>query len=567
MEHKTQDSQRVLIIGLDGATWDILDPWISDGSLPTLARLRQNGSWGDLRSTIPPITAPAWSTFMTGKGPGKHGVFHFVPLLGEKTSEQGGPERVDARSIRSSTLWDILGHHSRKVGIINVPMTYPPRPVPGFMITGLLTPKGASNFTYPAELSRELTDYIIDLDRFSDIQPFQAARASEVTAPTLAMMKEFRDMLEIRAKTTLSLMDSNPWDVFMVVFTSTDRLGHYLWPYHRYPNSDDPPEVQELCRAVHEYYVRQDEVIGELVGRAGSDVTVIVISDHGMGPFSTHRIHLNNWLHQKGWLSVEAGGQRAFNPDGLLVRLGLPRDRFGRLIWQMPGLAKTRWVQKASRSRSMALDLNRSMAYGVPMYGSGNITGIRINLAGESKEALRQEIAEGLRTITDPETGRPVVQWIHWGEDYYHGPYAESVPDILVGADPDYEWGHQLGRYSSIITKRSVFSGEGYHRLEGVFIASGPLVVAQPEPLDNLNLADIAPTVLYLTGLPVPSDMDGRVLTEIFSRGTVESRPVRVGEPLGYWPDASRALYDEETISEEDEEQILARLRALGYLG
>ncbi|NJN97117.1 MAG: hypothetical protein HC875_25000 [Anaerolineales bacterium] len=207
-------SNRVLVIGLDGVTWTVLDPWIRDGSLPHLARLRQNGSWGKLRSTLPPLTAAAWSTFMTGKRPGKHGVFHFIDLFGQDASNRGKPKIVNARNIQSSTLWDIAAHHQRQVTMINVPMTYPPRKVNGTMITCFLTPRNAPTFTYPPELSTELTDYIIDLDRFIDTKPYQGDHEKGVITPSLALLQEFRDMTEKRAKTSLSQMESQPWDFF-----------------------------------------------------------------------------------------------------------------------------------------------------------------------------------------------------------------------------------------------------------------------------------------------------------------------------------------------------------------
>lgn len=559
-----QKSNRVLIIGLDGATWDVLGPWINDGSLPNLARLCQSGRWGVLRSTIPPLTAAAWSTFMTGKGPGKHGVFHFVKLFDNNAPTDDKPEIVNARSIKSSTLWDILGHHGRKVGLINVPMTYPPRPVNGFMITGLLTPRSASNFTYPPELSKEIADYVIDLDRFIDTKPFQAARDPEAVAPTLFLMQEFRDMLEKRARTSLSLMDSKPWDVFMVVFTGTDRMGHYLWPYHHCADVSKSPEIQELCHAIYQYYIRLDEIVGELVERAGRDVTVVVMSDHGMGPMQVKRIHCNNWLYQQGWLSAKTDKSRIANPDGWLRRLGLPRDKIGRVIVRIPGLARSRLVEKAAESRSATVDVEQSRAYCVPMWNT--IAGIRINLEGERKKALYQEIARELKKIVDPETGQRVVQQIYRGEDYYHGPYADNVPDIIVSMKQDYLCTHHLSFYSSVVTKRQVPLKRGNHRFEGTFIASGPNVVSDPEPLVNLNIEDIAPTVLYLMGLPVPSDIDGRVLTEILAPNALESRPIKQGEPMGLWPSEDEAVFDDKGISDEDEEQIRERLKALGYL-
>src|SRR5688572_20922367 len=293
-------SDRVLIIGLDGATWTVLLPWMEDGSLPNLARLRAEGSWGDLMSTIPPLTAPAWSTFLTGKNPGKHGVFHFIPLddAAETEDLQQKADKidvVDARSIQSATLWDILAHHDRKVGAINVPMSYPARPVNGFMITCLLTPPQASIFTYPPELSKQLTDYQIDLDRFIDEKPFardvSGARKKRIVKPSLQLVKEFEEMEEKRARAALDLMTTQHWDTFMVVFTATDRMGHYLWPYHQKPSEGASEEHQALYQAVHNLYKRLDAHIGELIQQAGENTTVFVMSDHGMGPIYHKNTH------------------------------------------------------------------------------------------------------------------------------------------------------------------------------------------------------------------------------------------------------------------------------------
>lgn len=555
-------SNRILIIGLDGATWDVLTPWINDGSLPNLAQLRRRGSWGVLRSTIPPITAPAWSTFMTGKRPGKHGLFHFVEMFGNRTEHPARPEIVNARSLKSPTLWDVLGHHHRQVGLINVPMTYPPRPVNGFMITGLLTPRNAPIFTYPAELSGQITDYIIDLDRFIDIKPFQGAPDPQLLAPSLDMVQEFQDMLDKRGRASMSLMRTKPWDVFMVVFTGTDRMGHYLWPYHRSPTPADEPVTRQLCQAVHNYYRRLDEIVGELVHQAGNETTILVISDHGMGLRPRRQFYGNNWLHRQGWLAIKSTASGITNPDGWLRRLGIPRDKIGRLLMKAPGFAKRRLVKQAVNSRSMAVDSHQSRAVCIPMYN--NIMGIKINDTGEQKEALYRQITGRLQQIVDPETGQKVVREIYRGEDYYRGPYAAGVPDILVVLDADYRCNPALGHYSSLTTRLQVVPHEGGHRMEGIFTACGPGIQAHPDPLPNLAIEDIAPTVLHLMGLPVPLDMDGRVLTEILH--PAEARPVEQSQPTGRWPSEQEAVFLDQAISTDDEEEIRARLEALGYL-
>lgn len=560
-----QRSSRVMIIGLDGATWNVLTPWITDGSLPHLARLRQSGCWGDLLSTIPPLTAPAWSSFMTGKNPGKHGVFHFIDLFGNNRETDAKPDIVDGRSIKSSTLWDILGHHGRKVGLINVPMTYPPRPVNGFMITGLLTPASASIFTYPPELSRQLTDYQIDLERFIDHKPFDRdSDAPRSVEPSLGLMQEFCDMLEKRAKTSLSLTTSEPWDTFMVVFAGTDRIGHYLWPYHHTQDMDDTPGSQRLYEAVHAYYIRLDEIIGELVEQAGQDTVVILMSDHGMGPRPIKLVHWNNWLRQQGLLSVKTDGGNLTNPDDWLARLGLPRDKIGRAIRRIPWLFKSRLVQKARTSSTAAtIDMDRTKAYHIPMF---DVTcGIRINLKDEERDILREELMQAVQQALDPTTGQPVVRRVYRGKGYYSGPYASNVPDIILVMAPEYVGTSRLSHYSSVVTERVEPGISGTHQMEGIFLASGPAIVSRSEALQDLDIKDIAPTVLHLLGLPVPSDLDGRVLTEILAPAVLQAHPITQGPPLGTWPTGEEVTFDDQVLAPEDEELIRERLHALGY--
>ena len=330
---------KVLIIGLDGATWDVLLPWIEEGVLPHLRKLWERGVWGKLASTLPPLTAPAWTTFMTGKNPGKHGVFHFVKRGRQPgLPTQSPPAIVNARSIQSPTLWDILSHHGLQVGVINVPMTYPPRPLNGFMITGLLTPPNAERFTYPPDLAQHLVDYKVDLDRFIHHKPFaQAQQEPRFIEPSLELVAEYRDLLERRRRNTLILMQNRPWDVLMVVVAGTDRLGHYLWPYHREADLDGSPQSRLLHQAIRDYYVQVDQTIGDWIAAAGDEVTVLLMSDHGMGPVYRKHVHLNQWLREEGLLVLEQRRANLTRPDFWLARLGLPRDKLGRLVRSIPG--------------------------------------------------------------------------------------------------------------------------------------------------------------------------------------------------------------------------------------
>ena len=559
-----KDHNKVLIIGLDGATWDVLDPWISDGTLPNLARLRQTSCWGNLRSTIPPLTSPAWTSFMTGKNPGKHGILHFISQEDIYHSTESKPELVNSRSIKSSTLWDILGNYDRKMGIINLPMTYPPRPVNGFLITGFLTPPGASAFTYPPSLSHKLTDYKIDLDQFISRKPFERAANKAGVEPSVELVRDLYNLMVMRARTGLSLMNSEPWDVFMCVFMGTDKLGHYMWPYHRAVDLDGSEKSLEIHKAIHDFYIRLDAFIGEFIEQAGENATLIVLSDHGMGAFPTKRVHLNFWLRQQRLVS--ARGRNLFNIDSWLTRLGLSRNRMGRIILNTPILNKSRLTQRLRKTKAPPTDVKGSIAYYKMIYGQTGFIYINLPKDDPQYEDLRHLLMQRIKEIVDPETGKPVVQYVYKGEEYYSGPYLTNVPAIIVVLHPEYEGTDRLSSYSSLVTKSVSTTNPGDHKMEGIFIMAGPSIRAVQEPLSDLSLMDITPTILHLLGLPVPSDLDGRVISEAIVRGSTVDRPVSRSAPLGIWKGPEGYQQDDGELTSEDESHIRERLSALGYL-
>lgn len=556
----------VLVVGLDGATWSVLDSWLCDGTLPNLARVRASGVSGALESTLPPLTPPAWASFLTGKNPGKHGVFHFTELDGESLDASAGARLVDSTSIRSSTLWDILGHHGRRLVTINVPMSYPPRPVNGAMLTCLLTPPDAPVFTYPAELSELLPDYRIDLDRFIGEKPFardeSGERRKRTVEPSIELVEEFRQMEEIRGRTALDLMASEPWDVFTVVFTAPDRMGHYLWPYHFPPAENSVPEHAELHDAVRGVYRVIDDAIGRLVERAGPEVHVVVLSDHGMGAAYTKNAHWNTWLYRRGLVAVER--RTSSRPDALLLRLGISRDRIGKAIRRIPSLGASRVVARARALPTAGIDRRRSTAYYVRLFDP--LGGIHINATGRERERIRAGLRDDLATVTDPETGRPVLSQIVDREEAVEGPYAERLPDLLLLMDPAYGSSDRLTGYSSVVTDRATPGDPGGHRMEGILALAGPGIGPGGASIGGARIVDVAPTILHLLDLPIPDDLDGRVLTQALAVGSLGGRPIRIGPPLGRWPTETGSEQGQASTHTHGDEQVRDRLRALGYV-
>jgi hypothetical protein len=212
----------------------------------------------------------------------------------------------------------------------------------------------------------------------------------------------------------------------------------------------------------------------------------------------------------------------------------------------------------------LEVDKEKSQAYCMPMFDM--VMGIKINREGEQKEHLRLAISAGLEKIIDPETGDKVIEQIYRGSDYLNGAYAENIPEMIVVTKPEYRASDSLGSYSSIITKSTVPLYRGNHRMDGILLAHGPHIISNPVALDNLNIEDVTPTVLHLMGLPVPSDVDGRVLTEIITLPFNQEQSIEYSQPIGLWPNETEAVFSDEATSAEDEEQIRERLRALGYL-
>lgn len=556
---------RTLIIGLDGATWSVLDPFMEGGHLPHLAELKARGAWGTLRSTIPPLSAPAWSTFLTGKSPARHGVFHFVDW-GDGAGEGGGPgdRLVNGASIESPTMWDVVAHHDRKVGAINVPMSYPPRPVNGFVVTGLLTPPDAEIFTYPPELSAALPDYQIDLDRFISDKPFAAEEGDKpkrLVKPDLDLVAEFDRMETLRGETALHLMRTEPWDVFTVVFTGTDRMGHYLWPYHRESDLDGSEDAAALHRAIRDVYRSIDAAIGALVAETGPDTNVIVLSDHGMGPIYDKNTHWNKWLFDRGYVRLTEESSRTV--DGWLIKLRLPRDRLRSLAARVPGLMTSRAVKSIKKASTAGVDTAASAAYYERWFDP--VGGIRINAEGEERERMRDELMEAVSAVVDPDTGAPIVREVWRREDCLAGPYVDRAPDIIMVMNPAYGSSDRMSSYSSIVTPRPNISDPGGHQMEGIVLCAGPAIAGGVDPHNGLRIEDIAPTVVHLLGVDVPGDMDGRVLSELFVPGGPADRPLTPGEPMAWWPSEEDARAASPDRVEADEEAVRERLRALGY--
>jgi predicted AlkP superfamily phosphohydrolase/phosphomutase len=224
IDRKEHLAGRVIVVGLDGGTWSVLDPLLEDGHMPALKALRDGGCWGTLKSTIPPLTAPAWASLITGKNPGKHGIYQFAPI--DRSLYQGNVTRiVNSQTVQGATLWNILGAAGKRVGVMNVPLTYPPSKVNGVMVTGMLTPRQSEHFTYPPELSSRLKDYTIDVSmgesKYGVLSDLDTADHQSLKR----LIEELKNLATGRTDKALEFLNEYSPDFFILLFTETERMS------------------------------------------------------------------------------------------------------------------------------------------------------------------------------------------------------------------------------------------------------------------------------------------------------------------------------------------------------
>jgi predicted AlkP superfamily phosphohydrolase/phosphomutase len=553
---------KILVIGLDGATFDLLKPWLAEGHMPNLQKLIAHGVSGELESTVPPLTASAWVSFATGVNPGQHGLFDFVfPRNGSYEVMVANPQ---ARSAEA--MWNVASRHGKRVAIISVPMTYPPEAVNGVMLSCFMTPSPQSEYTYPPELKQELIQQgfqfetaVSELHRSGDVSKF---------------LDEVAQSTKNRVETVQYLLRREAWDLFTFVFQSTDLLQHELWrlfdvthPRH------NPQEVARYLPAVKKFYDQLDEYLGQLIEAAGSNATTIVMSDHGFGRV-TSLFYVNNWLLEHGYLVPKRGlwhtlklwsfklGWTPMHVFKWLTYLHLSWLRQGVRFGKQYGLSKKVFFSFDD------IDWSRTKAFSF-----GNFGQVYLNIQGRQQHgivtprdaaALCDEITRGLMAYPDPMTGQPFIERVIRKDEIYAGAHYDDAPDLTaLSKNLEYVSFGTTDFGSNQITGR-IFGMTGYHRMNGLCILRGPGVRAG-ETLAGARILDLAPTILYALGVPLPT-MDGRVLREVFDDDFLAAHPDLSGAKRENLTGLPANGTGDGVYTEEEEALVQERLRELGYL-
>lgn len=488
-------NRKVFLLGIDGATFSILDPLLAQGKLPNLLRMQQFGAWGKLQSTRQPITPAAWTSMFTGLTPGKHGIYDFQ----RRKPDSYELELVNGRMRDGQAVWSWLSTQGQQVGVLNVPITYPPERVNGFFVSGMDAPRNAQvSITHPAELFSDIIEtvgkYQIDLDWVCDDEKIYLDRIV--------------NLLENRIDTLHFLLNRYPdLDFLAAVFICTDRLYHVFWKYLDPASPDyNHPQAEYFRQEIEAFHIKIDQVVGELLDKMLQEKGILmIVSDHGFGPLQK-QVNVNQFLIDTGYLKLKS------NADNKAIRF------------------------------SEAVDWAKTKAYSFGYFGN-----INLNLYGREpngtvepgREArdLKTLIGQDLLHLHDPETSEAIVDHVYSKEDLYTGIHYEDAPDLLV-VIKDYAYMTQdkleLNQSSSVqppvITDHcrpvsETLPHTGNHRMDGVIMMIGEGIKPGTK-IEGANIVDVAPTISYLLDVPMPPHLDGTVLTEAIEDEYLKEIPV-----------------------------------------
>ena len=448
---------KVLVIGLDGASPLLLEKWIED--LPTFKKFKERGLWGLSIPPIPAQTPVAWTTFMTGKNPGKHGIFSFA------MRKPGTYERniISPSMIGSETLWSILSNYGKRVGVVNVPMAAKEE-INGFMIPGFLARN--EGVPYPREVKRRLEEKfgrtgIVIGDVETDI-------LKRVKSDPNLFFKRINEITDELSEISLYLLEKENWDFFMAVFMGTDRIQHFFWKYIEEIHQE---KESEYGLKIKKYYQKLDQIIDKFLSAIPKDTLTILLSDHGFCPIQKE-VLLNDYLKKKGILKVRGG----------------------------------------------KIDLERSKAVS---YGYGdlwlNVKGREpkgVIQQGEEYNEVREEIIQFLENLEID--GEKPIKKVLKREEIYLGPLIRNAPDLMTIFNTGWQAARRLETTKKskkeYVNETPMWSG-GHDGAHDPIDVPGFLAIIgsgiKGRKAIRANLYDLAPTILSTYGIPIPVDMDG----------------------------------------------------------
>jgi predicted AlkP superfamily phosphohydrolase/phosphomutase len=532
---------RTAVIGLDGAAWHLLDPLLAEGFMPRLHALRSGGARGTLVSTIPTYTPPAWTSAATGVNPGRHGVYGFV----SGNAQSSDRSFVHSGRIAAPTVWEMANAQGARAGIFNLPLTYPPQALDGWMVSGMMTPgygHRLEGFVYPSALQGRVLEwapgYVVEIKTSWD----QDWRDASLAERALASLEQRRAVLE-------GLLEADPPEVLFAVLETPDRLQH---SYYGYLDPASPAygsaAGSRVRPALGRCFAAMDAIVGLLADYAGEG-GVILCSDHGFTAWEMS-VHTNSLLAAWGFLELRPGARA--------LQSGVAR----RMVPVARRLLPAKMARAAKGRTFAAIDWSKTQAFASPI----PLQGVFVNVEGRERlgivppsrlEATKDAIARRFEELRAPD-GRPATERVWRSEEVFSGDALEGAPDLMpVLRDHRFELDDEVFHRAPFTDTSHL--PRGVHHPEGIVGIHGPGVRAGAR-VDG-SVLDVTPTLLYMAGLGVPEGLDGTVLSAAFEPGHLSRHPVHSTAALGPRERAARSPY-----SAEEEAAIEESLRGLGYL-
>ena len=501
--------KKVLLIGIDGATPDLLEKWINEGHLPTFKKLKENGVYGRLNSTIPPFSAPSWTSIVTGCNLGKHGIYGFESIDTLDTN------LINSKDRKVPAFWNYLSDIGLSSIVINVPVSYPPEKINGVMITGLLTPSKDTQYTYPKNLKYRLNKNDLGNYELESIwlEDYPRSHLSK-NAPD-KLLEIINNQMETRAYVTIKLMKEQSWNITMVVLRGTDTAQHFLF---------DKSDLLLKC------YKKVDELVERLL-KAAPEAVVYIVSDHGFMEIKKI-FHPDNLLYNSGFLKPTIELYKGLNS----IIYTIINEIFIRVLRIIPAdKIKNSSVLKnilfSSTSKKKIINFSKTKAFCI---AEGR--GIQINLKRkydegivlpEEYEKTREEIIKILINSKDPENEQLFIETVFKGNELY-GKDAQNPLDLVIVPKKGYVTSEGLRRLESFNDKLFknidklpiIFSSDhsnrtGDHAQYGIFFAYGDNI-KQGTTIKKITVMDILPQLFSSLNIPIPNVIDGKVIDELF---------------------------------------------------
>jgi len=530
---------KVFVLGLDGATFDIINPLMEEDVIPNIKSLLNNGATGPLQTVFPPVTAPAWLSLATGLNPGKTGVFDYINRT-RAESETFVP--ISSKYYEKRAIWDYLNEEGLRVGIFNYPTLSPPPQVNGFAVSGMEGKKG--NMCFPTKLEAELDEVTNGYESRLNLRNPKYKKSIDL------FFEDINRIIKKQALALKHLVQTQEWDFFFAVFSFTDWMGHVLWKDidERHPLYD-PRTSPDVKVKFEDAWRKIDTIIGELLNILPNDTNFIIVSDHGMGPLESV-FFPNVWIERKGWLKKKNLGWKRFLIENVkFFSEGSDNKYYNAFLHFLRSK-----ILKINGTIDL-IDLKNSWAYSPEhntMFGCINLTQKGKKIDG-FKEQLIQEVKNLPRNIEGIER----VQ-VYLPEEIYSGPYINLSPDIFFVLN-DYKSTVEIDFSNKpFVPSPSIEMRTGGHQTDGVFFAKGASF--KNIAVQDVSILDITPTVMALYDLEVSSEFDGKVLTECIRPEVLESMNIRFGK------DEEVSHSQRKAMEEGDLEEMKSMLKSLGYM-